>query len=124
MAIIVRIKMKIMMKWCIRIPTTRLLVQARNKVKSFYMLEKATATFAFTSGMAALAQVVRLVGKSGVIFCGNDIYGGMYRYLTKMTFCSEIYFIPTYDLRAVEKAILKAREDVEQAGGGVGNGTS
>ncbi|CAD7971202.1 unnamed protein product [Amoebophrya sp. A120] len=73
------------------------------------LLEKATATFAFTSGMAALAQVVRLVGKDGVIFCGNDIYGGMYRYLTKMSFCAELHFIPTYNVEAVRKAIGEAR---------------
>jgi cysteine-S-conjugate beta-lyase len=48
------------------------------------MLDKAAVAFSFTSGMAALSIVSRLA-LDGELICGADIYGGMYRLLTKVS---------------------------------------
>eukprot|EP00931_Biecheleriopsis_adriatica_P040503 TRINITY_DN23212_c0_g1_i2.p1 TRINITY_DN23212_c0_g1~~TRINITY_DN23212_c0_g1_i2.p1 ORF type:complete len:478 (-),score=80.77 TRINITY_DN23212_c0_g1_i2:350-1711(-) len=50
------------------------------------MLERATVTLSFSTGMAALAAVVRLAdGSAGEeVLCCRDVYGGMYRLLTKV----------------------------------------
>eukprot|EP00922_Rhytidocystis_sp_ex-Travisia-forbesii_P061160 GHVS01090679.1.p1 GENE.GHVS01090679.1~~GHVS01090679.1.p1 ORF type:complete len:572 (-),score=149.77 GHVS01090679.1:431-1951(-) len=47
-------------------------------------LDLAHAAFAFGSGMAAMTAVTRLVGAGEEIVCGDDIYGGMFRLLTKV----------------------------------------
>eukprot|EP00392_Amoebophrya_sp_AT5.2_P005166 g5175.t1 len=75
------------------------------------MLDGATASFAFTSGMAALAQVVKLAAPGGEVLCGDDIYGGMYRYLTRIAPISgniRTRFLPTYDLDALKQALETA----------------
>lgn len=48
-------------------------------------MEGAHAAFAFTSGMSALACMTRLLKAGDEILCNADIYGGMYRLLTKVT---------------------------------------
>jgi cystathionine beta-lyase len=52
--------------------------------KQVAMLERATCAFAFTSGMSALSIATRLAG-DGEILCSDDIYGGMYRLITKVS---------------------------------------
>ncbi|XP_057538021.1 cystathionine beta-lyase, chloroplastic [Amaranthus tricolor] len=47
-------------------------------------LDKADGAFCFTSGMAALAAVTRLVGTGQEIVAGNDIYGGSDRLLSQV----------------------------------------
>ncbi|KAK4377978.1 hypothetical protein RND71_004274 [Anisodus tanguticus] len=47
-------------------------------------LEKADRAFCFTSGMAALAAVTRLVQAGEEIIAGDDIYGGSDRLLSKV----------------------------------------
>ncbi|MCE3050630.1 hypothetical protein HAX54_047712 [Datura stramonium] len=47
-------------------------------------LEKADKAFCFTSGMAALAAVTRLVGRGEEIVTGCDIYGGSDRLLSQV----------------------------------------
>eukprot|EP00960_Hanusia_phi_P036007 752091-Hanusia_phi.AAC.2 len=47
-------------------------------------MDGAHAAFAFTSGMAALSCMTRLVKAGDEIICNADIYGGMYRLLTKV----------------------------------------
>ena len=47
-------------------------------------LEGATRSFAFTSGMGALAVAMRLVPSGGHIVTGDDIYGGTSRLLSRV----------------------------------------
>lgn len=49
-------------------------------------LEGADRSFAFTSGMAALAVVTRLVGVGEHVVAGDDIYGGTSRLLANVSF--------------------------------------
>jgi len=69
-------------------------------------LENAYAAFAFTSGMAALSSVTRLVKSGEEIIASSDLYGGMYRLLTKV--CSRL----GVQVKFVDTTIL---EDVAQA---------
>jgi cystathionine beta-lyase len=47
-------------------------------------IESADAAFAFASGMAAIATVMRLVSPGQAVVAGNDIYGGTQRFLGKI----------------------------------------
>jgi cysteine-S-conjugate beta-lyase len=47
-------------------------------------LEGATRAFSFTTGMAALSLLTRLVPAGGRILCGDDIYGGTWRLLERI----------------------------------------
>ncbi|KAK9829409.1 hypothetical protein WJX72_005673 [[Myrmecia] bisecta] len=74
-------------------------------------LEGADRAFAFASGMAALAAVVRLVKSGEHIVAGDDIYGGTSRLLAQVVpACGvEVTNVDTTDIRAVEAAILPGR---------------
>lgn len=48
-------------------------------------LDKADRAFCFTSGMAALAAVTRLVSNGEEIVAGDDLYGGSDRLLSQVT---------------------------------------
>jgi cystathionine beta-lyase len=52
--------------------------------KHLATLERADRAFAFASGLAALAAVIRLVPAGGHVVAGDDPYGGTYRLLTKL----------------------------------------
>jgi len=52
--------------------------------KKMAELEFGNKAFAFTSGMAALSVVTRLVKHGEEIICSNDSYGGTYRLLQKI----------------------------------------
>ena len=47
-------------------------------------IESADRAFAFASGMAAIATVMRLVKPGECVLAGNDIYGGTQRFLGKI----------------------------------------
>ena len=48
-------------------------------------LERAAHAFAFASGIAAVAAVVRTVaGGGGEVLAGDDLYGGSYRLLSRL----------------------------------------
>jgi len=70
-------------------------------------LEGADRSFAFASGMAALAVVTRLVANGERIVAGDDIYGGTSRLLSQVVPKQgvEVVNVDTNDLLAVQRAI-------------------
>ncbi|KAG2687319.1 hypothetical protein I3760_09G045800 [Carya illinoinensis] len=70
-------------------------------------LDKADRAFCFTSGMAALAAVSRLVGTGEEIVAGDDLYGGSDRLLSKVIPKNGIVVkrVNTSDLDEVASAI-------------------
>lgn len=52
--------------------------------KSFAALEDAKHGFAFSSGMAAIDAVMKLLKPNDEVICGQDIYGGAYRLFVKV----------------------------------------
>lgn len=52
--------------------------------KSFAALEDAKHGFAFSSGMAAIDTVMKLLRPNDEVICGQDIYGGSYRLFVKV----------------------------------------
>lgn len=76
--------------------------------KQFADLEGAHRSFAFASGMAALAAVVRIVKSGEHIVAGDDLYGGTSRLLSRVVpqhAGIEVANVDTTDLRAVMAAI-------------------
>ena len=74
-------------------------------------LEGATKSFAFTSGMAALAVAMRLVPAGGHIVTGDDIYGGTSRLLSRVAPDSgvEVSNVDMTDVDAVRRAMRASR---------------
>ncbi|XP_021746959.1 cystathionine beta-lyase, chloroplastic-like [Chenopodium quinoa] len=70
-------------------------------------LDKADRAFCFTSGMAALAAVTRLIGTGQEIVAGDDIYGGSDRLLSQVLPKTGIVVkrVNTSDLEEVASAI-------------------
>uniref|UniRef100_A0A7S2SMQ1 Cystathionine gamma-synthase n=1 Tax=Mucochytrium quahogii TaxID=96639 RepID=A0A7S2SMQ1_9STRA len=75
-------------------------------------LENGVGSFAFTSGMAGLSAVTRLVGPGQTIVACSDIYGGMHRLLKSLRGV-DVRFVDTWDLPKVEQVF-------DELGGGVG----
>mmetsp|Transcript_5375 Transcript_5375/g.9663 ORF Transcript_5375/g.9663 Transcript_5375/m.9663 type:complete len:608 (-) Transcript_5375:134-1957(-) len=75
--------------------------------KQVAMLENAHAAFAFTTGMAALSSVTRLVDAGSTIVVGSDIYGGMHRLVSRVTSLHgvTVKFVETWDLDAVRELL-------------------
>jgi len=75
--------------------------------KQVAMLEGARAGFAFTSGMAALACLTRLLNHGEEMLVCDDVYGGMWRLLNKVTNRQGIThrFVNTSDVEAVVEAL-------------------
>ncbi|KAH9257868.1 cystathionine beta-lyase [Batrachochytrium salamandrivorans] len=71
------------------------------------MLENAHAAFSFSSGMAALNAVTRLLKNGDTIIIGSDIYGGMHRLVNKITAMNGITvkMVETWDLSALSAAL-------------------
>ncbi len=71
------------------------------------MLENAHAAFAFTSGMAALTAVTRLLSNGDTIAISADIYGGMHRLVNRVTSLAGIKVtkVETWDINAVETTL-------------------
>jgi cystathionine beta-lyase/cystathionine gamma-synthase len=68
----------------------------------------AHAAFAFTSGMAALSTVTRLLKTNDTLLLGSDIYGGMHRLVSRVTSALhgiKIKFVDTTDLQTVAAAL-------------------
>ena len=79
--------------------------------KQVALLEGAHAAFAFTSGMAALVAVTRLLSSGDELLVGDDIYGGMFRLVTRVSSALHgiiIRFVDTTDLASVAAAISPA----------------
>lgn len=71
------------------------------------MLENAHAAFAFTSGMAALNSITRLLKAGDTLIVGSDIYGGMHRLVNRVTAVQgvTVKMVETWDLNAVRKVL-------------------
>jgi cysteine-S-conjugate beta-lyase len=71
------------------------------------LLEQAKFALSFTTGMAALSTLTRLVPAGGRILACNDLYGGTWRMLAQLTaqMGVEVEFINTTDLVEVETAL-------------------
>eukprot|EP00039_Didymoeca_costata_P013337 m.201486 g.201486 ORF g.201486 m.201486 type:complete len:1006 (+) comp15744_c0_seq10:222-3239(+) len=72
-------------------------------------IEHAQRAFAFTSGMAALSAVLRLLSPGDVVIASRDIYGGMHRVLKHAAIHSglEVHFVETWNLNQVEEVLSK-----------------
>ncbi len=70
-------------------------------------LEGGCHAFAFSSGMAAVTAVTRLVSAGAAIVAGNDVYGGTYRLLANAAESRgiEVRWVDTTDPSAVEDAL-------------------
>ena len=73
-------------------------------------LEGGAGAFVFTSGMAAIDSVFRLLRPGDHLIVSRAVYGGVYRLLTQLLgqFGLAFDFVDTSDLRAVEAAIRPA----------------
>ncbi len=70
-------------------------------------LEGARHALAFSSGMGATNTVLNLLAAGDHVVCGNDVYGGTYRILTKVyrQYAVDASFVDTTDLAAVTRAV-------------------
>ncbi len=70
-------------------------------------LEGGSRAFAFSSGMAAVTAVTRLVSAGEAIVAGDDVYGGTYRLLADAAESRgiEVRWVDTTDPSAVEDAL-------------------
>ena len=74
-------------------------------------LEEAHAAFAFSTGMAALVAVTRLLKSGDELLIGDDVYGGMVRLVSRVLqplHGIKVTAVDTTDLRKVEAAISPA----------------
>jgi cysteine-S-conjugate beta-lyase len=72
-------------------------------------LERGAAALAFTSGMAAVTSVTSLLSAGQEVLAGDDLYGGTYRFLSRVLPAHGIgvRFVDTTDLAAVERALAR-----------------
>ena len=72
-------------------------------------IEKAHSAYAFTSGMAALASILRLLQPGDTVLASADIYGGMHRLLKYNAAHTglDVKFVETWDLDAVRRVLQK-----------------
>eukprot|EP00922_Rhytidocystis_sp_ex-Travisia-forbesii_P064774 GHVS01096198.1.p1 GENE.GHVS01096198.1~~GHVS01096198.1.p1 ORF type:complete len:397 (+),score=54.70 GHVS01096198.1:119-1309(+) len=72
-------------------------------------LELAHAAFAFASGMAAMTAVIRLMENGQEIVCAEDVYGGLFRLLTRLASRQGIktHFCDVSNLSLVQAAITE-----------------
>src|SRR5699024_976540 len=63
--------------------------------------------FGFASGMAAITAVMNLFSSGDHIIVTDDVYGGTYRFMTKILQKQQIEasFVPTNDLNRIQEAI-------------------
>ncbi|WP_186576112.1 cystathionine beta-lyase [Aquibacillus kalidii] len=75
--------------------------------KSVADLEGGTRGFAFASGMAAITSAFMLLSAGDHVVVTNDVYGGTFRFVTKILgkFNIEHTFVDMTDLKELEKAI-------------------
>jgi len=80
----------------------------RNAVEQYIAdIEGGVRGFAFSSGMAALSSILMLFSQGDHIVCGDDVYGGTYRVLSKVfvRLGLQVSFVDTTDVAKVEAAI-------------------
>lgn len=70
-------------------------------------LENGKRGLAFASGMAAISTLMSLFNQGDHVVCGDDVYGGTFRVLSKVftRLGLEVTYVDTSDLAAVESAI-------------------
>src|ERR1044071_6012944 len=73
-------------------------------------LEGGTHGFAFGSGLAALDAILKLFKAGDHIVCGENVYGGSHRLMTRgfVPFGLEVTFVDTRDVGAIERALTPA----------------
>jgi cystathionine gamma-lyase len=70
-------------------------------------LEHAQFCLVTSSGMAAMTLLMQSLGANASVFCGDDVYGGTYRLLTKVFHETlKTTFIDTTDLKKTSDALL------------------
>lgn len=76
---------------------------------SFAAIENGTKGFAFSSGLAAIDAVLRLLKPGDEIIAGDDLYGGTYRMFTKLfqKYGLEFSFVDTDSLKNITNKITK-----------------
>jgi cystathionine gamma-lyase len=72
-------------------------------------LENGAFGFAFSSGMSAIAAALSLVKPGEHVIAGNDMYGGTYRYFTRILseLGVEFSYVDMRDIEQIQKAIRK-----------------
>ena len=77
--------------------------------KSFASLENATHGFAFSSGLAAIDAVLRLLKPGDEVITGDDLYGGTYRLFTQLfeKYGLDFSYVDMKSTENVTKAITK-----------------
>lgn len=75
--------------------------------KSFAALENGTNGFAFSSGMAAIDAVLRLLKPGDKVIAGDDLYGGTYRMFTQLfqKYGLEFSYVDMDDVTNITEAI-------------------
>jgi cystathionine beta-lyase/cystathionine gamma-synthase len=74
---------------------------------SIAALENGTFGFAFASGMSTIAAALSLIKPGQHVIAGSDMYGGTYRYFSKILETSgiEFSFVPMDHIHSIERAI-------------------
>lgn len=72
-------------------------------------LENGTQAICFSSGMAAMDAIIRLLNPGDEVIASNDLYGGAYRQLTKVheRYGIKAHFVNMTDLKKVKKVLHK-----------------
>ena len=75
--------------------------------KTLAVLEGGSYGLAFSSGMAAIDTLLRLVQPGEHVICGNDVYGGTYRLFDKVLrgYGIEFSYVDTSNLQEVHEAV-------------------
>ncbi|QDZ25021.1 cystathionine beta-lyase [Chloropicon primus] len=79
-------------------------------------IENADGAFAFASGMAAIATVMRLVKPGECVLAGNDIYGGTQRFLGKIAPAKQGLTVKHVDMTQVEEVKAALEEGTKGNG--------
>ncbi|MBJ2174243.1 cystathionine gamma-synthase [Aureibaculum sp. A20] len=76
---------------------------------NFAAIENGTHGFAFSSGLAAIDCVLKLLNPGDEIIAGDDLYGGSYRMFTKLfqKYGLKFHFVNMEDASNIEKYINK-----------------
>ena len=74
---------------------------------SMAALEGGQYALAFSSGMAAIDTLIRLMNPGDHIICGDDVYGGTFRLFDKIfsRYGLLFDFVNTYDLDEIKTAV-------------------
>lgn len=80
--------------------------------RSMASLEKGEYGIAFSSGMAAISSVMKMLKSGDHVVCSDDVYGGTFRLFDKIykNFGLEFSFVDTSDLENIRKAVTARTE--------------